>query len=39
VRERLEGLLADRRAGVAEVSRALHDRGVEGFREWRGDGE
>jgi 5-(carboxyamino)imidazole ribonucleotide mutase len=39
VRERLADLLSDRRAGVAEVSRALHDRGVEGFREWRGDGE
>jgi 5-(carboxyamino)imidazole ribonucleotide mutase len=39
VRERLADLLADRRAGVAEVSRALHDRGLEGFREWHGDGD
>jgi 5-(carboxyamino)imidazole ribonucleotide mutase len=32
--DRLEDLLDERRAGVAEVSRALHDRGLAGFREW-----
>ncbi|MFB6280646.1 MAG: 5-(carboxyamino)imidazole ribonucleotide mutase [Haloferacaceae archaeon] len=38
--ERLDGLRAERRAGVAEVSRALHDRGLEGFRAWAaGDDE
>ncbi|GAA0653884.1 5-(carboxyamino)imidazole ribonucleotide mutase [Salarchaeum japonicum] len=34
---RLERLHDDRRAGVAEVSRDLHDRGVEGFRDRRDD--
>jgi 5-(carboxyamino)imidazole ribonucleotide mutase len=33
LRERLVALRAERRAGVAAVSRALHDRGVEGFRD------
>ncbi|MFB6305245.1 MAG: 5-(carboxyamino)imidazole ribonucleotide mutase [Haloferacaceae archaeon] len=32
--ERLDGLREERRAGVAEVSEALHDRGLAGFREW-----
>ena len=33
LRERLERLLAERRAGVAAVSRRLHDLGVAGFRD------
>ncbi|MFB6080839.1 MAG: 5-(carboxyamino)imidazole ribonucleotide mutase [Haloferacaceae archaeon] len=32
--DRLDDLRDERRAGVAEVSRALHDRGLDGFREW-----
>jgi 5-(carboxyamino)imidazole ribonucleotide mutase len=31
--ERLDAVHDDRRAGVAEVSRALHDRGIDGFRD------
>jgi len=30
---RLDAIHDDRRAGVAEVSRALHDRGIDGFRD------
>ncbi len=33
--DRLVELLEKRRAGVAAVSRALHDRGPEGFRAWK----
>jgi 5-(carboxyamino)imidazole ribonucleotide mutase len=35
--ERLDDVREERRAGVAEVSRALHDRGLDGFREWTRD--
>jgi 5-(carboxyamino)imidazole ribonucleotide mutase len=35
LRERLVDLRAERRTGVARVSRALHDRGVDGFRDDR----
>jgi 5-(carboxyamino)imidazole ribonucleotide mutase len=37
LRERLVDLREERRAGVAAVSRALHDDGVERFRAARGD--
>jgi 5-(carboxyamino)imidazole ribonucleotide mutase len=39
LRERLASLRDERRAGVAEVSRALHDRGLEGFRDWDAERE
>jgi len=34
--DRLEAAHDELRAGVADVSRALHDRGIDGFREWEG---
>ncbi|MFB6157346.1 MAG: 5-(carboxyamino)imidazole ribonucleotide mutase [Haloferacaceae archaeon] len=37
--DRLDDLRDERRAGVAEVSEALHDRGLAGFREWSRDRE